>query len=71
MATQLFLETMQELAKDYTEYRKETLNVLNEGEGKHIEFNFKDYVSQYYTFLETQFEEELELPEEDSDDDEE
>ena len=53
MATDIFKQTMETLAEDYKSFRKETLNNLGEkNEGKGIEFTFKDYVTQYFQFLE-------------------
>ena len=47
MATELFKDTMIKLAKDYTDFRKQVLNTLENGEGKKIELTFKQYVEIY------------------------
>jgi hypothetical protein len=70
MATEIFNDTIKQLAKDYKGFRKETLNQLGEkGEGKNIDYTFKDYVTQYFSFLETQedFEDDEDLEEESED----
>lgn len=63
MATQLFKDTMISLAKDYRDFRKEILNTQDNGEGKNIECNFKDYVDFYL-----RYEEPFELPDEEEED---